>query len=42
MHESFNDTQSNCLGKFEKTIVGKHLLRAEAGDDNLINICHSS
>jgi hypothetical protein len=42
IHELSSDIQSNCLRKIEKTIVCEHLFRAEAGDDDLVNLCHSS
>ena len=42
IHELSGDTQSNCLGKFEKTVVCEYVFRAEAGNDNLVNICQSS
>ena len=37
-----SDAQSNCLGKTEKTIICENSLRAETGDDDLVNTCHSS
>ena len=41
-HELSSNTQSNCLVKIEKTIVCEYSFRAEAGDDDLIDICQSS
>ena len=42
IHELSRDAQSDCLGKVEKTIVCEYRCRAEAGDDDLVNVCHSS